>query len=379
MFSGVSSRFAAAITGARAIEPCGMAWRGLLFAAALGISGCSTNNVLNLRPDVDVGTTAGLPRNDGMQDLVADDPYLRQADAAPQAEELSQDDPAQQDAMSEPDPDDPAPPEQSLGQATIEPGYPAMEAVSQPSDIAQAGGSTEMDIAPDAGEEVAMAGQQPMSGPFEAEPPPRPRAGGVVLAGYPRMNEPDTSGPEPMPADEVSCRRELKKLGVVYRELSPIHDSASCRIDHPIKVSVLPGNVGLKPAATLNCEMALTFAKWTKNELNPAARRRYWSRVKTIHQMSSYSCRRINGSHSMSEHSKGNALDVGRIELTNGKDIDVEKPGFFSFRTKRFLNTVRADGCDYFTTVLGPGYNWDHRNHFHFDVKPRRNGRHACH
>ena len=116
--------------------------------------------------------------------------------------------------------------------------------------------------------------------------------------------------------------------------------------------------------------MALTFAKWTKNELNPAARRRYWSRVKTIHQMSSYSCRRINGSHSMSEHSKGNALDVGRIELSNGRDIDVEKPGLFAFRTRGFLNTVRADGCEYFSTVLGPGYNYDHRNHFHFDLKP---------
>jgi len=182
-----------------------------------------------------------------------------------------------------------------------------------------------------------------------------------------------------MPADEAACRRELKGLGVAYQELSPINDGGSCRIDHPIKVSVLPGKVGLKPAATLNCEMALTFAKWTKNELNPAARRRYWSRVKTIHQMSSYSCRRINGSHSMSEHSRGNALDVGRIELSSGRDIDVEKPGLFAFRTRGFLSNVRADGCEYFSTVLGPGYNYDHRNHFHFDLANRRSGRRACH
>ena len=40
-----------------------------------------------------------------------------------------------------------------------------------------------------------------------------------------------------IPSDDAD---ELKKLGVVFRELSPIHDSASCRIDHPIKVSVLP-------------------------------------------------------------------------------------------------------------------------------------------
>jgi len=193
------------------------------------------------------------------------------------------------------------------------------------------------------------------------------------------VDPPVVTGPPPMPQDEIACRRELKKLGVVWKEMSPIRDSASCQIDHPIKVSGLPDSIKMSPPAVLNCEMALTFAKWTEEELNPAARRRYWSRVKTIHQLSSYSCRRINRSHSMSEHSTGNALDVGRIELTSGRDIDVEKPGLFAFRTRGFLNTVRSDGCDYFTTVLGPGYNYDHRNHFHFDIKPRRGGRVACH
>ena len=81
----------------------------------------------------------------------------------------------------------------------------------------------------------------------------------------------------------------------------------------------------------------------------------------------------------LSEHGKGNALDVMSIELNNGDDIDVRKPGLFAFRTRGFLNNVRADGCQYFTTVLGPGYNYDHRNHFHFDLAKRRNGRHACH
>ena len=188
-----------------------------------------------------------------------------------------------------------------------------------------------------------------------------------------------TSRPAAMPADEVACRRVLKRLGVTYRELPPIDDGGSCRIDHPIKVSQLSGGIGMVPAATLNCEMAASFALWTKKELAPAARFRYFSGVKTIHQASSYSCRNIRGTHASSEHSRGNALDVMRIELKNGRDIDVRKPGWFAFRQRGFLNSVRADGCEYFTTVLGPGYNYDHRNHFHFDIKPRRNGRHACH
>ncbi len=42
------------------------------------------------------------------------------------------------------------------------------------------------------------------------------------------------------------------------------------------------------------------------------------------------------------------------------------------------LNTVRSDACSYFTTVLGPGYNPEHADHFHFDLMQRRSGYRAC-
>lgn len=196
---------------------------------------------------------------------------------------------------------------------------------------------------------------------------------------YPRFEQPMTTPPDEMPADEVNCRSTLKKLGVTFRDLAPINEGGSCEIDYPVEVSMLSGGIKMKPAATLSCAMAASFASWTKNELAPNARKRYFSGVDTIHQGSSYSCRNIRGTRGTpSEHSKGNALDVMRIELNNGRDIDVRKPGWFAFRQRGFLNTVRADGCEYFTTVLGPGYNADHADHFHFDIKERRNGYRAC-
>src|SRR4051812_37021289 len=82
MLSGLSSRIAAAAFGVRAITLRRAARRPLLLAALIALTACSTSNVLNLRPDVDVGTTAALPRGGGMQDLVPDDPYLQQADTA---------------------------------------------------------------------------------------------------------------------------------------------------------------------------------------------------------------------------------------------------------------------------------------------------------
>ncbi len=201
------------------------------------------------------------------------------------------------------------------------------------------------------------------------------------LAGYPRVDPPleqPLDQPAVMPADEEACRRDLKRLDVTFTDVAPIHDGATCGIDWPVRVSAI-GNVEMKPAATLSCAMAATFSRWTKKELQPAARWRYMSGVKTIHQGSSYSCRNIRGSRGTpSQHSLGNALDVMRIELNNGKDIDVRKPGWFAFRQRGFLNTVRQDGCDYFTTVLGPGYDADHANHFHFDIMPRKNGYVAC-
>lgn len=203
-----------------------------------------------------------------------------------------------------------------------------------------------------------------------------------MMVSYPRLSHPlagqGTGQGAAMPAEEAECRKQLRRLGVTYSDLAPINDGGACRIDHPVRVSRLAGNVEMKPAATLSCAMAAAFAGWTRKELTPAARWRYLSGVKTIHQGSSYSCRRIAGTATPSEHSKGNALDVMRIELRNGKDIDVRKPGWFSFRERGLLNSARSGGCDYFTTVLGPGYNAAHADHFHFDIKNRRNGYVAC-
>jgi hypothetical protein len=188
------------------------------------------------------------------------------------------------------------------------------------------------------------------------------------------------SEPDVMPADEVALRSELKRLGVRYVDLPPIHERRVCGIDYPVKVLGLSGGIELKPAAVLNARMAATFATYVRKDFAPAVRTRYFSGISTIYTGSTYSCRNMIGesTNHLSEHAKGNALDVMKIKLDSGRVIDVTSPGFFSFRQRGFLNRVRAEACDYFTTVLGPGYNRAHANHFHFDLKQRRNGYVAC-
>jgi hypothetical protein len=309
-----------------------------LIAALAG--SCSTENVLGLRPDVDVGTsTAAVTPAYAPQST----PY------EPDVGSAAPDFPPDYGDATQSFPDD------TVDDADASPAGPT---------------TTHMDPIEPAPTQVAALPpvEMPETAPTETAP---------VEVAYPRLDDPSEIEPVEPPAvmssAEAACRRDLKRLGVRFQDIEPIHESARCGIDWPVKVYSI-GSVKMKPAATLSCQMAATFASWTKKELVPAARWRYMSGVKTIHQGSSYSCRNIRGSRGTpSQHSIGNALDVMRIELNNGKDIDVRKPGWFAFRQKAFLNTVRKDGCDYFNTVLGPGYNADHADHFHFDIMPRRN------
>lgn len=198
----------------------------------------------------------------------------------------------------------------------------------------------------------------------------------------PMESEPAAPQPDVMPTSELACRRELKKMGVIFTDKPRISQGPSCGIDYPVSLQGLSGNIGVKPAVTLNCQVTLAFAKWVKNELAPSARYRYWTGIRTIEPLGGYSCRRMNNSRQrynpMSEHARGNAIDVGKFVLKNGHEIDVRRKGLFSFREGRLLKAVRSDSCKYFTTVLGPGSNPEHWNHFHFDLRSHKSGRAYC-
>lgn len=182
------------------------------------------------------------------------------------------------------------------------------------------------------------------------------------------------------PRSESICQRQLRKLGVRFDTPPAVDGPGGCGIAHPVKVNALSGGIQMVPAATINCPMALAFAKWVKYELAGAARRRYLSGIKSIHQMSAYSCRTMNSKRGapLSEHAKGNALDIGKIRLNNGKDIVVKRPGLFAFRERGLLHQVRGESCKYFTTVLGPGSDVHHKDHFHFDLRQRQSGYRHC-
>ena len=232
-----------------------------------------------------------------------------------------------------------------------------------------------------AGVNAVTAPDQPPAPPrpqqFHPSTPPRSQQLQPQESAYLFPNKPEIIAPV-LSAEEVQCRADLRRMKVRFTPVDPVAGKMGCGIENPVKVSALSQRIALQPAATLNCKAALAAAQWAHRDLAPAARVRYGSNVKAIKHMSAYSCRRIRGTRTLSEHGKGNALDVGAIELANGREIKVKRPGFFSFREKSFLRSVRSGACNHFTTVLGPGYDRAHADHFHFDLKERNNGRRFC-
>ncbi|PST22481.1 extensin [Mesorhizobium plurifarium] len=248
----------------------------------------------------------------------------------------------------------------------------------QPMPVAKADPGYDPDLPPLAPQGAAQANRAGMLQPQRAARTQEPQQ----VAFIPRVRSP-LSAPEytgEMPGSEVACRQRLKKLGVVFRDVPRIQNGPSCGIDYPIELSGLSGNIAVKPAVKLNCQVTEAFAKWVKYELAPSSRYRYWSGVKTIKPLGGYSCRTMNSrrGNPMSEHARGNAIDVGKFVLKNGKEIDVRRKGLFAFRERGLLKAVRTDSCKYFNTVLGPGSDPFHKDHFHFDLRTRKSGYRHC-
>ncbi|HWV54141.1 extensin family protein [Pseudorhodoplanes sp.] len=140
------------------------------------------------------------------------------------------------------------------------------------------------------------------------------------------------------------------------------------------------GPVEIKPAATLACPMVSALDRWIIDSVQPAARRWFRQPVVEIRQISAYSCRGMNGQPGarISEHAFGNALDIASFTLADGRKITVKNGWRGSPEEQGFLRDVQGAACDQFNTVLAPGSNRFHYDHFHLDLMRRRSANRIC-
>ncbi len=177
-------------------------------------------------------------------------------------------------------------------------------------------------------------------------------------------------------ADAVSrCAIVLAATNLNAKPVDPIGGPDGCGIAAPIRITSF-GAVTVKPAAKLNCTMAAALYKWITDSVQPAARKSFEQPIVEIRNLASYQCRARNGvaGGRISEHSFGNALDIGSFTLANGQQLSVlddwsSTRSFFGVDAKaKFLTRAHKGACKLFSTVLGPKANKAHENHFHFDL-----------
>jgi hypothetical protein len=183
---------------------------------------------------------------------------------------------------------------------------------------------------------------------------------------------------EPWRADE---ERACLAAGVVRESpFVAVRDSLGgpsvCGALRPFSVAAAArGWVHLRPAALLRCQMVPAVDRWVEQVVLPAARHYFGSAVVELKVAASYSCRPMNnvaGAY-LSEHGHANAIDVSGFVLADGRTVDVKSGWWGALAERTFLRDVHRGACGVFTTVLGPAYDINHRDHFHLDLA--RHGR----
>jgi hypothetical protein len=133
--------------------------------------------------------------------------------------------------------------------------------------------------------------------------------------------------------------------------------------------------VEVRPTAVLRCAMAESFVAWVRDEASGHVAT-LGDALRTVDTLGSYDCRGRNSAADakLSEHGKGNAIDVRALVLAGGRHIDLTDETV----SKPLRDNLRDSACHRFTTVLGPGSDSYHNNHIHLDILERHRGARIC-
>ena len=209
-------------------------------------------------------------------------------------------------------------------------------------------------------------------------PLPRPRP--------PAWPEPhsfaEAAGPDFNTADVTSapsdCNQRVATIAVI--ELLPrLIGPGECGGRDMVRLDavLLPDyrRVEVRPTAVLRCAMAESFAAWVRDEAS-AQVAALGAAPRGIETYGSYECRGRNNvlDAKLSEHGKGNAIDVRALILAGDRRIELTDETV----AKPLREALRDSACHRFTTVLGPGADSYHSNHIHLDILERTHGSRIC-
>jgi hypothetical protein len=171
-------------------------------------------------------------------------------------------------------------------------------------------------------------------------------------------------------AEEACLSQRLVQPSAYMSRASTINGPGACGVDYPFKVAAFSGGtVGVARQVTLACPIIPRIDMWLDEVVKPAAALYFGSSVVDL-RAGSYSCRSQNGQSGarLSEHAFGNALDVMAFVLADGREVTVLKGWRGTPQEQEFLREVFVGACRHFATVLGPGADMFHHDHFHIDL-----------
>lgn len=146
-----------------------------------------------------------------------------------------------------------------------------------------------------------------------------------------------------------------------------------CGLSDGVSVTAVDG-IPLSTPASIDCTTAKTLKYWVEKVARPAVGR-HGGGLAQLQVAAHYACRSRNNQDGarMSEHGKGRAIDISGFVTRDGKIVTV-LDHWGSERYGRLLAALRKGACGPFGTVLGPGSDGFHRDHFHFDTARYRDG-----
>lgn len=192
---------------------------------------------------------------------------------------------------------------------------------------------------------------------------------GLILSGC-GLFDFETREPWRAEAEQSCIAQGLVQPSAYASRTSAVDGPGACGMDHPFRVTALAGGeVELSRTATLACPVIARTDEWLQSVVQPAAMLYFGARVVEI-RSGDYACRTRNHQRGarLSEHAFGNAVDVMAFRLDDGRLVTI-KDGWRGQEIEReFLREVFVGACRHYTTVLGPGSDGHHEDHFHLDL-----------
>jgi hypothetical protein len=221
--------------------------------------------------------------------------------------------------------------------------------------------------------------------PAELNQPEAPKAPELARLTFPKVGLFPGWPMDEIASERLECAARLKGLDISFQTEAPIGKSGGCGAAAPLMVDAVAG-VAISPPGQFTCDMAEALHGWVSSSLVPVAQQNLKKKLVRINNASAYVCRRRNNSSSgkLSEHAKANALDIATLGFDDGSTISIKgdwsglKQIIGLSAQGKFLRQIRRDACIRFTTVLGPGADPYHGDHFHVDVARRKSGYRIC-